>query len=420
MADTAPTSQPSEILAELLQKTLIHISQQEYEQALQHSEQILEKDADNADGLQFRSLCNLELGNPEAAYEDFFRLANCGDLEREVDAKLYLGQMADGGENSLECFRSAFESILGLLERQQSDAGEQTTDLKRKATATLVSLAELYMTDLCFSPDAQQASFDYLNQALSIDSTDCDIHTNLASHSISSQQPAQQSLQHALNAYNCWKELPISDSMFPTTESMRSLAKVFVELGDLTNALDIAKTALAVDDHDPEMWYIAGWILFLEGDGNVTPLDGIGSNNTPPRPKEVAWPESKFALESCAKIYLEVEYDDQPLLEHVTELLSTLKSSNIPTKPFGDADEDEEEDEGEEWVSDDQDEEDGDMQVDNLPLRFFLCIVLTISTRTSKSTCTAHSLAQFLHLFYGESLDLFENKLSNSIALIDC
>lgn len=226
---------------------------------------------------------------------------------------------------------------------------------------------------ISFEPEAQEASLGYLNQALSIDNTDCDVHTNLASHSISSQQEPLQCLQHALNAYNCWKDLPISDSMFPTTESMRSLAKVFVELGSLREGLDISKTALAVDDQDPETWYIAGWILFLEGEGQIVPLEG--SKSAPPRPKEEAWPESKFALESCAKvsailyteytnliaqqIYQQIEYDDQPLLEHVSELLAMLNSSNIEAKPFEDADE---EGEGEEWVSD---EEDGDMQVDS-------------------------------------------------------
>ncbi|TIA87595.1 hypothetical protein E3P99_03074 [Wallemia hederae] len=371
MAETGQIEQPQEqqqqqqpSLPDLLQKTLILISQQDYELALQFCERILELDGDNADGLQFRALCNLELGNPEAAYQDFYALAHSSDLERQVDAKLYLGQMADGGKDSLECFLTAFESIKELMQQQQqqSETNDASVELKRKATATLVSLAELYMTDLCFEPEAQEASLGYLNQALSIDNSDCDVHTNLASHSISSQQPPLECLQHALNAYNCWKDLPISDSFFPSTESMRSLAKIFVELGSLREALEIAKTALAVDDQDPETWYVAGWVLFLEGEGQIEPLPG--SNSSPPRPQSVAWPESRFALENCARIYQQIEYDDQPLLEHVTELLSTLTQANVEAKPFEDAVDEEGEGEGEDWVSDDQDD-DGDMQVDS-------------------------------------------------------
>ena len=136
-------------LENLLQQTIILISQQNYELALKFSERIIEIDENNGDGLQFRSLCNLELGNPELAYEDFVKLSQCGDLEREVDAKLYLGQMANGGHNSLECFKDAFESINKLMEIQSSNNnGDISKELRRKATATLVSLAELYMTDL--------------------------------------------------------------------------------------------------------------------------------------------------------------------------------------------------------------------------------------------------------------------------------
>ncbi|TIC30383.1 hypothetical protein E3Q10_02135 [Wallemia mellicola] len=346
-------------IEDLLQKTLILVSQQDYELALKFSERILEIQENNPDGLQFRSLCNLELGNPEAAYEDFYRLAHCGELEREVDAKLYLGQMADGGKDSLECFTNAFESISQLMQQQQNETGEIAVELKRKATATLF-IESLFLTTLSFEPEAQEASLGYLNQALSIDNTDCDVHTNLASHSISSQQEPLQCLQHAINSYNCWKDLQISDNLFPSTDSMRSLSKVFVELGSLGEALEITKTALAVDDQDPETWYIAGWILFLEGEGQITPLEG--SNHATPRPKEIAWPESKFALESCAKIYEQIEYDDQPLLEHVKELISILNNSSIEAKTFDDAEDDNEEGDGDEWLSDD---EQGDMQIDN-------------------------------------------------------
>ena len=63
-------------LENLLQQTIILISQQNYELALKFSERIIEIDENNGDGLQFRSLCNLELGNPELAYEDFVKCHN--------------------------------------------------------------------------------------------------------------------------------------------------------------------------------------------------------------------------------------------------------------------------------------------------------------------------------------------------------
>ena len=146
---------------------------------------------------------------------------------------------------------------------------------------------------------------------------------------------------------------------------------MFVELSSLRFGSEIIKHALSIDDQDPESWYIAGWIAFLEGESQIQPIKG--SECDPPRPKSQSWPESKYALEMCAKIYQQIEYDDLPLLEHVNELLTILQNEGVVSKSFDDIedeDNDNANDDNEDWISDDDtnnnsNNNNGNMELDN-------------------------------------------------------
>ena len=115
-------------------------------------------------------------------------------------------------------------------------------------------------------------------------------------------------------------------------------------------ALEVVERLVGEDDQSVEAWYLGGWCLWLMG-SVVEDEQASGENeneNEVDAERKTMLMSSREWLRNCLKLYELLDYEDDRLGEHATELVRDLD------KELGDA---EIEDEDEEWADDDGDED---------------------------------------------------------------
>ena len=152
-------------------------------------------------------------------------------------------------------------------------------------------------------------------------------------------EDAQSALERSLAQ---WKELPPAHSSVPDFPSRISLARLLMEAEMEEVALEIVEQLVGEDDESVEAWYLGGWCLWLMG----SKQEEEEEEDSPD--KKALLLSSREWLRNCLKLYGLLDYEDDRLRDHATELVSGLD------KELGEAEIEEEDDD--EWI----DEEDVD------------------------------------------------------------
>ncbi|SGY34697.1 BQ5605_C002g01669 [Microbotryum silenes-dioicae] len=286
-----------------------------------------------------------------------------GTVELEL-GEVQVARQLSSPQDSLQHFNQALEIIQAKLVELETPRPEATTDedveeerseLKRSASKALVGMTELYLTDLCFEPDAEARCEQYLAQAAQIDPTDPEVFQTLASVRLSQQRPLDAS-EAATQSWSLWRNLDAASPSYPTSSSRLALAQLLLELQRFSDALEVLQRLEMEDDEDPEVWYLSGWSWWLlgssreeganKGDGAVGTIEGEEAVES----KEECWSEARLCMENYLKLdERDPAGSDPEQLKHVEELLAQLIQSGIVASAG-------QEEEGNEWVDDDDDD----------------------------------------------------------------
>ncbi|GAA5857129.1 hypothetical protein JCM8547_007977 [Rhodosporidiobolus lusitaniae] len=290
------------------------------------------------DALEILGTVELELDEVAEAREHFLASVQLAQATPDPSPAphLYLAQLSATPQESLQHFASALtilQAKLAALEKAKlgqdggagtAEEGEDEGEIRRSASRALVGMTELYLTDLCFEPDAEQNCEKYLASAAELDPSDPEVYQTLASVRLSQQRP-EDAKAALMQGWELWRVLDADSVLYPPAATRLTCAKLFLELSAHVPALEILNRLENEDDEDSEVWYLSGWAWYLLGEGR----DGKTSTDEE-ESKEECWSEGKLCLENYLKLYERnpSEFDPEQVA-HVKELLGKLDAAGV-------------------------------------------------------------------------------------------
>jgi len=198
---------------------------------------------------------------------------------------MYLGQLANGKE-ALEPYGKGIETLLVERKKVKSDSPEFDI-LSRQLCCAYCSLAELYMSDLCFEENAESECERFLTLALEISPDDPQALQGMASFRISQCKP-EMAKPLILRALDIMEELLLKrpqqgtegvdsdddedhmmeeededdinvlESLLPPYEFRACTARILVELDEAERAIPFLEHLLHENDEIAEVWLLLG------------------------------------------------------------------------------------------------------------------------------------------------------------------
>ncbi|KAI8867362.1 TPR-like protein [Ramicandelaber brevisporus] len=305
--------------------------------------------------LEATAVIEIDLGKYDEARERLNRCVSLDTAEVRYSPHMYLGQLSTGLD-AVAHFRRGVEimqKVLNSPSATTSNEEDNAAELKRKIAEGMCSIADIYLTDCCFEPDAEQVCDQVLQQAISLDPSHASSYQLLASVRLSQQRPdeARQLLDQSINI---WWNLDSNDHPnFPDYVTRISTAKLLLETAQLDRVLALLERLQKEDDQSVDLWYLFGWTYFIIGesiDENSNSNNGSGAASSAEDAavadtqraaaqialKSMASPDgtlpSKLQLWNDARecfgfVNVLIEptgYDDEGIINHTQELLAQI------------------------------------------------------------------------------------------------
>lgn len=364
------TSQPASSslppIASLVAKAQDLIVQCDYPLARKFIERILSREDGTAveknQAKEMMGVVLLELAEVDAAREMFLSLVPPhpdAPSPPPPSAYLHLAQLSD---DDPQAALSYYQTAIDLLHAQLKGKSPivSTTDdddddeIKSNIVRAYLGMIEIWMDpahDLCFDPAASPTCDTLLSRALEIDPQNLETLQTLASVRLSQEKP-----EEALHALRTFPSPDLTSTDPQTHKSMLlnalpipvrvARAKLLLECGAYSDALSLLEGVLATDDANVEAWYLMGWSWFLVAerrkDGDMAVIQGLGEDGEQLEWQDMA-KDSRDCLETCRMLSSSQGFPDEPLMEHVQELITTLEGLGIHPSPP------DEEENGEDW-----------------------------------------------------------------------
>ncbi|CAH7689842.1 hypothetical protein BY996DRAFT_8428529 [Phakopsora pachyrhizi] len=286
---------------------------------------VLNKDHKNLRALESLGLVEVELGNIKSAIKNFNKCIEIsknlasdpskdGGLVEDVSPTiyLYLAQLSNSPIKSLNHFQSALNILKSKLEsikaldpsiqidnetcntkdKEDRSGGRivangqklkvissEEFQIRRSCSRALVGMTEIYLTDLCFEPEAEKKCLSYLEMASELDPTDPEPLQTLASVRIS-QSNIEEATKALRLALSLWSNDPVANLDADENDSKMEVVEEIAEG--------------LVDDEDRQM-IDAERDMKEESNGLVIEDDQDESSSLPPFETRVQW--AKLALE---------------------------------------------------------------------------------------------------------------------------
>lgn len=299
---------------------------------------------------------------------------------------LWLAQLSEeGGRESVGWYEKGVEvlrrGIGGGGEMEMDDDGGSREagglqEKRKKLASALCGIIEVYMTDLSWEDDAEQVCERCITEALIVAPSVPEPLQTLASIRIS-QGRLDEARKALRDSMALWKNAFEDDddeedgqtsSPTPTAEESKgaivpdfptriSLARLLMEVGLAEDAVEVVERLVGEDDHSVEAWYLGGWGLYLLGTTESekgAPGVPNGHDRVEQEKQRKAQMSSREWLRQSLKLYDILEYEDDRLKEHASELIEELD------KILGEGEDGDKDDEGDEWESDGSNEADED------------------------------------------------------------
>lgn len=169
---------------------------------------------------------------------------------------MYLAQMAEGRDA-----QSLYERGLAILRAQHAECRDPETlaDLTYDVCSACCSIAELYLTDLCFEEDAEAQCERWLAECKSTDPAFPEMLQLLGSLRISQHraEEAREALRQAVDLVLGHKDDLLGERL-PSVHSQAELAKLLLEVNDTAYGKRLLYHLLDADDENPYLWYLLG------------------------------------------------------------------------------------------------------------------------------------------------------------------
>ncbi|XP_020793212.1 uncharacterized protein si:dkey-12j5.1 [Boleophthalmus pectinirostris] len=327
---------------QLLEKTEEYMDSFDFEMASLFCQRALDLEATNLQALDMLGHIYSEMGDTLKAKEVFQRAV---ELSPNIGHRKYmsLGQIHTGQE-AVDFYLKGIQVLLSALEKQEKTTGplgasafpEEDTDLptERDVSVAYCSIAEIYLTDLCMEEGAADKCKEFIERALHYHHDNPEALQLMASYLFSADRN-QEGKEYLLKSVAGWLpsqkaasglEEDLQNIEIPPYESRITTAKLLIEAEEYETAVDVLEGLLEEDDEVVQVWYLSGWVCYLQLQRAKELLQREAREATEEEREEGKALEeaARSYLTNAKKLYNKLRCDDQPMLEHVEQLLGEL------------------------------------------------------------------------------------------------
>lgn len=317
---------------DLLEKARSCQENYDYDMAKRYCNRAMEMEPENVEVLENIGSIYMDFGDWDSAKELFERCVNLSP-NTGYQKYMYLGQV-NVAQDAVNYFNKGIELMIKELNSLPTNS-DKAKDLSRKISSALCSIVEMYMTDLCDEPNAEENCEKYIIEAEKYCNTNFEVYQTMASVRMSQNRP-EEAKELVLKSINLWKDLDVEDENYPEYPIRVNLAKLMLELHMNTEALSLLQSLLQEDDEIVEVSYLCGWCYYLLGE------ETDENGNVDEQIRKEAWEDARLCfinVESLINRFGLSSPDDQSVLNHSIELKNKITSiigeiSNAPEPTF--------------------------------------------------------------------------------------
>lgn len=229
--------------------------------------------ANTTEYLQTLGELYLEEGKPDKAYKNLnMALQQDPNGDKGYGKFFYLGQII-GGENGVNLIDKGLMSIYSKLESLQ-ESGTVDTQLVKDFNFGIFTQIEIWMTDLCMAPEAEEKCIELISRALEIDPANGEAWCLFGSIKVSQSKPDE-----AIECFNkAWvlfqekKQRIVENTsgnedfnaqVIELIQPVINLLKLGVELMQFETCFEIASFVKDLDEEIVEALYLSGFVIYL-------------------------------------------------------------------------------------------------------------------------------------------------------------
>ncbi|XP_070691406.1 uncharacterized protein [Pempheris klunzingeri] len=330
---------------QLLEKTEEYMDSFDFEMAGLFCQRALDVDSNNLQALDMLGHIYSEQGDTQKAKEVLLRAV---ELSPDVGHSkyMYLGQIHTG-QDSVDYYTKGIQVLLSALEKQaqttQAQAGaaappdeDPGLPTAKDVCVAYCSIAEIYLSDLCMEEGAADKCREHIERALQYHYNNPEALQLMASYLFSTEKN-QEGKEYLLKSVGLWlpaqkQRAASSDTEedmqneIPPYESRITTAKLLMESEEYETAVDVLEGLLEEDDEVVQVWYLSGWVCYLQLEKAKEQQEREGREVTEEEKEErkALTEASRSYLTNAKKLYSKLRCDDQLMLEHVEQLLGEL------------------------------------------------------------------------------------------------
>uniref|UniRef100_A0A3Q4AHJ4 Uncharacterized protein n=1 Tax=Mola mola TaxID=94237 RepID=A0A3Q4AHJ4_MOLML len=311
---------------QLLEKTEECVDTFDFEMARLFCQRALDIESDNLQALDMLGHIYSELGDTQKAKGISFISLFLRAVELSPDVGhskyMYLGQIHTGQE-AVDYYTRGIKVLLSALNGETTpgaaappEEGSEVPTTKDVCVA-YCSTAEIYLSDLCMEEGAGDKCREFIERALQYDSDNPEALQLMASYLFSAERN-QEGREYLLKSVGLWlpaqKQSAASSS---TDEDMQNKIPPY--------ETRITTTKLLIESEEYEVkcgvclnvfvWYLSGWVCYLQFEKAKEQQEREGRRVNEEEAEE--WKALK-------ELYIKLQCDDQPMLEHLEQLLGEL------------------------------------------------------------------------------------------------
>lgn len=273
-----------------------------FDLAVKFCERALDIEPDNVEVLETAGAVFLETGDTQKAKTCF---ENAVRISPEDGHSKYmnLGQLLEGQE-AVAAYNKGIELMLANKDTAQAAASNSLPASPAEISTAYCSLAEMYLTDECFKDEAAAKCSECCQKAMEYDPTNPEAFQLMASYSLSQQNmdEARKMLEKSLELWQ-GKDEELPQAPVPSYETRIATSKLLIELENYETAGSVLEELVEESDEVPQVWYLLGWLYHITNQTSSS---------------------IRACLEKAEKLFTQFGCDDQPMMDHVTELLASL------------------------------------------------------------------------------------------------
>ncbi|KAG0174083.1 hypothetical protein DFQ28_009744 [Apophysomyces sp. BC1034] len=304
-------------VGDLIPRIQQNIDGMDYPMAYAFCKKALELEPNNAEILEITGQVELELSMFAEARGHMIAAVQQSPT-KGYSKYMYLGQLSVEKE-AIEAFQKGVD--LMVEERKGlAEGSEESNMLSSKIASALCSMTEIYLTDCCFEPEAEQKCEAYLQQAQQVDPQNVEVYQLLASVRLS-QARNEEAAAVLENSMELWINKEVGDPIIPIYDSRLALVKLLLELGLFQKAFMVLERLQKENDQVVDLWYLYGWTYYCLGE----------EESLPDEERQGHWEDARDCLELAVKLFHTIGSDDEAMLEHAQELIASINTVVPPS-----------------------------------------------------------------------------------------